>query len=388
MRCRNLFFSMAVSALLALPASAADHWQWHKVSNLMWDERWAPAYTLLSDGHSALVAGGYSFTGGGCVLTADTFDETTQQFHRCRGHLHIPRDFGIATPLPDGSVLISGGFNDIFGSLNIAEIYHPATETFSIVDKHMLSPRELHTATPLKDGTVLIVGGLDLWKRKTQSTAEIYDPVTMNFRATLGHMTNDRFGHAACLLSDGRVLIVGGTSVLFGKGGYSTVLSSAEIYDPSTRTFRVTGTPMTMGRDRPTASLLPDGTVLIAGGQGPGGASIDYAEVYDPKKDRFTRLPANEQVPRMAHCSCTLPNGSLLFTGGWSAPSDSTTSTVEEFDPNTLQFTMEEPLPFSSHDAAQVVFPDGEVLVAGGKTVSSNGTADGIRSGAWAIPTN
>src|SRR6202140_4950839 len=84
-----------------------------------------------------------------------------------------------------------------------------------------------------------------------------------------GDMTTPRYNHTATLLIDGRVLITGGTG---GQG-----ISSAELYDPSTRSFVPTGS-MTVGRWGHTATLLRDGKVLIAGGSG-----SPSAELYDPE---------------------------------------------------------------------------------------------------------
>jgi hypothetical protein len=199
-------------------------------------------------------------------------------------------------------------------------------------------------------------------------------------------MANDRFGQADCLLSDGRVLIVGGTSVLFGHNGYSHVLATAELYNAATRTFSPTKSDMSIGRDRPTASVLPNGKVLIAGGQGPSGTSIDYSEVFDPQTETFSRLPGTQGTARMAHNAAVLPDGNVVLTGGWCAPIKATTDAVEEFDYATQTYIAEPALPFSSHDAAQVLFPDGLLLVAGGKSVTAKGVSTSIKTGAWTVP--
>jgi len=359
---------------------------WTQTKNSMLDGRWAPSYCLLSDGKSALVAGGYSYRCGWCTWSADIYDEKHNKFIPLNTRLNTPRDFATATLLPDGSVLIAGGFNDTLASLNSAELYVSSNGTFQRIAQHMLSPRELHTATLLNDGTVLIAGGLDLWIGRTQNTAEIYNPVSQTFTPVRGRMSADRFGQAACRLADGRVLIAGGTSAKFGHDGYSKVLASAEIYDPKTEMFSDTRTNMSIGRDRPTANLLPDGNVLIAGGQGPGGEPIRYAELYDPANDTFTDIKCPQVTDRMAHCTGTLPDGRLILTGGWCATTHSTTSSVEEFVPTSNTFIGEPNLPFSSHDACQIVFPDGTVLVAGGKSVKSDGTSESIAYGAFWKP--
>jgi hypothetical protein len=105
----------------------------------------------------------------------------------------------------------------------------------------MTASRVDHTATTLRDGRVLIAGGYSEADDTTQvrhilATAELFDPKTGTFAAT-GDMTGSRSGHSATLLSDGRVLIVGGLLI----GGGSTQPGTAEIYDPATGKFNTTG---------------------------------------------------------------------------------------------------------------------------------------------------
>jgi hypothetical protein len=126
--------------------------------------------------------------------------------------------------------------------------------------------------------------------------------------------------------------------------------------------------------------------VLISGGQGPGGESVDYAEVFDPVSGIFSKISSLQTEARMAHNAGNLPDGKILITGGWSAPIHSTTASTEEFDPSLMKFSPCPPLPFSSHDAAQVVFPDGMALVAGGKSVTNKNVSTSISAGVWAIP--
>ena len=346
--------------LLGFPV-LADGWQ--PTVNTMSDPRWASAYTLLAGGTRGLIVGGYSFPADRCVASANEFDSATRRFLPCAGRLNVPRNFAQASLLPEGQVLISGGYNTILGSLNSAELYDPKTQLFQRLAASLNSPRELFTATTLTDSRVLLVGGFNTHRGRTQRSAELYNPATQTFQLT-GSLGTDRFGHDAVCLADGRVLVVGGTHWFVRKPAVK--LASAEIYDPATGQFHETRRPMNVPRDRPTATLLPDGTVLIAGGQNDSGEP-EQAEIFDPKTETFTLLPSKMAAPRMAHTAALLPSGQVLLAGGWSVPLSATTGSVELFDPTTRLFAFAPTLPEGAHDQALLVFPSGLVLLAGGK---------------------
>jgi Kelch motif len=144
-------------------------------------------------------------------------------------------------------------------------------ETFVPTGK-MTIPRWLHTATLLKDGRVLIAGGEYAPNPNglpTQASAELYDPSTGSFSIT-GSMTTPREVHTATLLPDGRVLIAGGRQYI-GDGRLITILASAELYDPVTGTFTATG-DMIEAQTSHAATLLNNGKVLINGGYVWGGS--------------------------------------------------------------------------------------------------------------------
>jgi len=235
------------------------------------------------------------------------------------GNMTANRGGHTATLLANGKVLIAGGADtDPTGTgLASAELYDPGTGTFTQTGS-MTVGRYLHTATLLQNGKVLIVGGALTSASDPDATAEIYDPATGTFTMT-GAMATAREQHAATLLADGRVLIVGGTtsppaslsSAWLATGTVNLEgTASAEIYDPSTGSFSGTGS-MAAARTFHTATLLPSGKVLVAGG----GGENSTAEIYDPATGSFSTTSGME-IGRSGHTATLLPNGSVLVAGG------------------------------------------------------------------------
>ncbi|PYY12194.1 MAG: hypothetical protein DMG69_02010 [Acidobacteria bacterium] len=189
-----------------------------------------------------------------------------------------------ATLLPNGKVLITGGFasaqvNQQAKSLASSEVYDPATGTFSS-GGDMTVARGGHTATLLQDGTLLVAGGFATIDPSTMvsSSAELYAPSTSVVLTSTKEMNWARAGQTATLLADGRVLLAGGVTAS------GETLGTTELYDPTTATFTATdsmGTP----RTGHSATLLQDGSVLISGGEQANGFIPIYlssAELFTP----------------------------------------------------------------------------------------------------------
>jgi hypothetical protein len=232
--------------------------------------------------------------------------------------------------------------------------------------------RNDYTVTLLKDGRVLIVGGVNFGEDRPVgrlTTAQIWDPHTGKF-ATTGSLNEPRTDHTATLLKDGRVLIVGGADLIDGIDNQR----SAELYDPSTGTFSITGS-MSWGRAYHTATLLPSGKVLIAGGYGGGTLPVASAEIYDPSTGTFSPT-GRMSVPRDRHTATLLPNGKVLVAGGVDEESNALAS-AELYDPATGRFTpTAEPMNVGRYGAAATTFSDpthpgsSYVLIVGGRDAS------------------
>ena len=229
----------------------------------------------------------------------------------------------------------------------IAPITIVSTGFASIGD--MSVARSGHTGTLLTDGRVLVAGGTD----DSIHSAELFDPATGGFEPVSGGMIHVRMGHSAALVPGGKVLIAG------GGDSNGALFPIAELFDPATQTFSATGNIL-QARTHATATLLPGGKVLLAGGQDSQGTLLSTAELYDPGTGTFSPT-GNMQSPRAEHTATLLANGKVLLLG-----SSKSIAEAELFDPATGVFTATGPLstPRAHHTA--VLLPGGKVLVLGG----------------------
>ena len=270
--------------------------------------------TLLDDG-SVLLAGGGNFvsTGSGVdvLTTAQLYDPTTGSLSNTGPTLQ-----GVISPttvrLADGRVLLAGGkiYNQGGAPTAAAELYDPSSGTFSFAGL-MTTPRYNHTATLLQDGYVLIAGGsASAVTGNPLASAELYDPVSKTF-SSINDMNTAHADHTATLLADGHVLITGGSNR--PNTARNSVTSIAEIYDPATRAFALTG-PMQAPREFHQAVLLNNGEVLVAGGDDTLHV-LASTELYDPTSGTFATGPMMS-VPRSNFVATPLGNGDVLLAGG------------------------------------------------------------------------
>ena len=219
--------------------------------------------------------------------------------------------------LPNGKVLVAGGVYSTY--LSSAELYNSATGTWTVTGS-MITPRYGHAATLLLNGKVLVEGGIPVNSSTGTATnsAELYDPVSGTWTNT-GAMNGAHYDHTATLLPDGKVLVVGGSDHYNGAG-----TNSAELYDPVSGTWSYTGT-MNDARVVHSATLLPSGKVMVAGGAGTNALStpgiyecLASVELYDPATGTWG-MTSELNIARNGHSATLLPNGKVLIAGGFNS---------------------------------------------------------------------
>jgi hypothetical protein len=258
--------------------------------------------------------------------------------------------------------LIAGGTNR--GVLGSAELYDPTTGAFSATGS-MVTPQMLHTATLLNNGKVLITGGIGGYSNSSYcpilAKPELYDPSTGIFTPTGDYADNyvdpnvgtcGLVNAPATLLPNGKVLIA--------------AEPTAELYDADTGAFSLTGQMTTAawyiaGR---TANLLTDGKVLLAGGENEDYGYFANAEVYDPSTGKFTATDMMT-TPRENHTATMLRDGTTLIAGGWYVR---LYASAEVYNPATGMFTATTDMIWPRQGHTATLLMDGRILIAGGLT--------------------
>jgi hypothetical protein len=295
--------------------------QW-TTTGAMVEIRAFPTAVLLSDGRVLVLGGSGCSDFDGCPsFSAELYDPTTGTWAATQSTT-AGGGGRTATLLDDGTVLVVGGS---IGSLSegdlepigVAERYDPSTGQWSATGPLVQVPTN-HTATELVDGRVLVVGDT--------ATPELYDPSTGQWTAT-APMAGIRMGHSATLLPDGTVLVTGGMA---GTGASDL----AELYDSSTDQWIATG-DMLEARLFHTATPLADGRVVVMGGVNSvidGGVALTSAELYDPSSGSWTATLRMSEA-RRGHVAVLLPDGTVLVAGGLG--DTGLVSTAELFDPGS-----------------------------------------------------
>jgi hypothetical protein len=336
-----------------------------------------------------LIAGGTS-VGDRYLGTTEFWDPATEQF-TSGPQLAVSRFGHKATRLADGRVVIIGGYvnvgRDLLGTRQV-ELWDPATGTFRAAGRTLV-PRSGGLSTVLlADGRVLILGGADCdvppdpkllgfqarraCKRDTLKT-EIWDPATESSSLT-GPLEEEKDWAAATLLDDGRVFVL-------GYGGLPTI--GAEVWDPATGAWSRGGNPEKARLGGGTATRLPDGRVLIVGGQTGtlnGGETfpppLRRADLWHPATLSYSQSGSLE-VRRERHTATLLPDGRVLIVGGTGARTadftDLSIAEAEVRDPSSGKFASAGQAAVARTLHTATLLDDGRVLITGGYIRAEDG---------------
>jgi hypothetical protein len=356
----SAFLVIPLLLTAALPAAAA--------------EEWLPGPNMsVGRRHFALVAlpSGDLLAPGGVIAVpaytnrADIFSVAGRSFSETDAMPYSHRYQHQAVLLGNGKVLIAG--EQVDGVAKESHLFTESMHSWSATFNHPALNRFSAAMALLPGGKVLYAGGYNGGANgPTYDSAELFDPALSTWSST-GSMVAQRAGHTLTLLATGpnagKVLVTGG-----GQRIGLTVEARCELYDPVTGTFALTG-PLNLGRNSHTATRLLDGRVLVTGGRVAGGAGSnhDTAEIYDPATGTWS-FAATMATRRASHTATLLPNGDVLVVGGAQVGSlESVTATAEIYHPATDSWrTVTPSMSTARVGHAAALLPSGEVLVAGG----------------------
>ena len=320
-----------------------------------------------------LMSGGYA---GSSSKETELFNPGTNTW-TATGNMADGHGRSAAVLLNNGKVLVAGGDGASAPSA-LSELYDYTTGTWTTAAL-MNDARDFFAMTLLQDGRVLVSGGADSGTAFS-TNCEVYDPVA-NTWTTTGSLHDGRYAHNSILLPSGKVLVCGGyNSVSFSNVG--------EIWDPATGVWTLTPN-MNTGRSNLRSVLLPNGKVLVTGGVCVGGTGgfTNTCELYDPVANTWTFTGAMS-VPREAHLLNVLNTGNAVVCGGYNSTGPGPIAASEVY--NTASGTWSAtsmPMTISRYYSASARMSNGDILIATGTTMSvETATAEKYSTGVSVMP--
>ncbi len=344
--------------------------KWSSAGSLQ-TPRFLHTATLLPNG-KVLVAGGTLMQGNGqtspsapvYLSSAELYDPATKLWTSA-GAMATARSGHTSTVLSNGKVLVAGGQNTAGWTASV-ELYDFATNNWS-TGSALPTTRSNHAAALLPNGKVLVMGGYDSSDR-LHTDALLYDPSNATW-ASGGKLVESRSQHVASVLPNGKVLVVGG----YGAAGLSP---GAELYDQTTNTWAIAARPAIALSRGVSCTLLPNGKLLCIQGYKQSFATSDSlnAELYDAVTNTWTPAGALTTAHE-GHTATLLPNGTLLVAGGGYTSVHSATTwatdVTEVYDPVANTWKPSSPLvagPRLGHTST--LLRNGALLVVGGTQAS------------------
>ena len=398
-----------VPLLASIPASAADecknHYiltspfacKWTRTGDLN-SARFGHTADLLPDGSVLVVGGTFTYERGADGRFGPAGGEKVERYDpgsrawRYAAPLHRARSWHASVGLLDGRVLVVGGELAATPALppGTAEIYDPAANTWTptAIMNHLYF-RWRPVATLLADGRVLVTGGASA--DGAFGPPEIYDPRADRWDPVGGPLDVHRYGHVATHLPDGSVMYTGGTADTW----LEEALAVTEQFDAVTMRFGSAPTAL-FRREHHTATVLPDGNIMVAGGADShfiGGVgmrqytTLAATEVYDAAAAKWVR-GHDMRHPRQSHTTTLLPSGALLIAGGLAYSGEVPRLTWEPMALAELRVTPyaepfhTEPMHEFRWMHTATLLRDGTVLVVGGRGIDDKSLASAELFGA------
>ncbi|MBZ4374167.1 kelch repeat-containing protein [Corallococcus sp. AS-1-6] len=324
--------------------------------------RWGNPLALRSEGIAVPLPGGQVLVASGHHNFDYTVTAHAEAWSWTMGPsaagTSMQRSGAAAVLLLDGRVLVAGGYRN--GALAACELFTPASSFGPAVRDWVYGAHPLRrsraqaSAVVLPSGKVLVAGGLS--NEDHLASAELYDPATGTWELT-GAMATRRSKPTLVLLSTGKVLAVGGAN--------EEALHTAELYDPAVGTWTAVPDPV-VGRTEATVTALPSGHLLVTGGQTLAGVTVNTVERVDPLTGTRTVLGGLQKV-RRGHQALLLPSGRVAVWGG-TRPDNNQETQAELYDPATGTSSAAGTVPVWGSEG--VALRSATVLLTGGTSAS------------------